>query len=112
MSYTMHPVNASIVERAISRYLIRLLLEAGYMVSVYDGEVTTVRHARDSHTILAAMASTSEDLIRFRNEDGSEKGSFLLIWGNGTDLISDSSVNAATDRIQADMDDIIQAIED
>ena len=108
----MNPATHSIIECTIARHLVRLLLGAGYLVSVYDGGETTVRNSRDYETILAALASTSEDSIRFRNEDGSEKGVFLLIWGNGKDLISDSSDNAATERIQSEMDDIIDAIED
>lgn len=107
MPYILHPIHADFVECTIARELIRILLGCGYLVSVYDGEETTVRDSTDYNKVLEAMGSTDSDLVRFRSADNADRGSFLLIWGNGVDVISDSSVNEATDRVLSGVEDMI-----
>jgi len=83
---------ASTGEAVKARRLIRLALEAGYVVSVQDGEEWTVKQSADRMTILAAMATTGEDRIRFRKATGERIGTAYLIYGNahdGSELIAD-----------------------
>lgn len=81
--------NTSKIERAIARRLIGQMLAAGLVVSVNDGEETTVVKSRDERGILAALATTGEDIVTGHDSAGRRIGFFLLIWGNDEDLISD-----------------------
>lgn len=81
--------NTSKIERAIARRLIGQMLAAGLVVSVNDGEETTVVKSRDERGILAALATTEHDVITGHDSEGRRIGSFVLIWGNDEDLISD-----------------------
>jgi hypothetical protein len=84
-------------ERGVATRLVRAALNAGLTVSVYDGEEWTVGNSRRERAILAALASTGEDTLRFRR-DGENVGSVYLIWGNdptGGELISDHTDNDA-----------------
>lgn len=83
--------------RAIAARLVADALAAGYLVSVRDGLEWTVKQSRNAHTILAAMASTDADTLKFRDAaTGDAIGSVWLIWCNGCDVISDySAPNAA-----------------
>jgi hypothetical protein len=83
-------------EERIARMLIACLLDAGYTVSVYDGEEFALKRSRDADTIIAALASTDHDVLHARDAGGVHRGTVLLIWGNGTDLISDYSVKIET----------------
>jgi hypothetical protein len=84
-------------ERGTATRLVRAALTAGLTVSVYDGEEWTVGNSRRERAILAALASTGEDMLRFRR-NGELIGNAYLIWGNdptGGELISDHTDNDA-----------------
>jgi len=88
-------------ERGVATRLVRAALNAGLTVSVYDGEEWTVGNSRKERAILAALASTGEDTLRFRR-NGENVGSVYLIWGNeesGECLISDHTDNDAMQRL-------------
>ena len=86
-------------ERKTARLLIDLCLARGYAVSVSDGECWTLKRSSDRLAIIAALATTGEDLIRiYPADDLTAKcsGAFLLIWGNffdGSELIADHTDN-------------------
>lgn len=85
------------IERQIAERLIDDVLGSGASVSIFDGEHTTVRRSRDRADILAALGTTDSDVVRIHT--ASAPGTIhhawvLLIWGNGFDLISDSTVTA------------------
>lgn len=83
-------------EARIARKLVKAALDAGYSVSVYDGEEWTVKRAWRLKTVLEALATTGEDTLRIRDEEGTSYGSFYLVWGNaedGSELISDHTDN-------------------
>ncbi|MBA4172818.1 MAG: hypothetical protein C0511_09240 [Hyphomicrobium sp.] len=73
----------------IVRQLIRGALVKGWSVSVYDGEEWTVKQATSLHIVTAALATTDEDVLRFREADGTKIGDVSLIWSNDEDVISD-----------------------
>lgn len=82
--------------------LVNDLIEAGYVLSVYDGEEYTVKRSAVGATVAAALASTGIDnlLVRdsnhFNGPDGLpvRAGVIALVWGNapdGSELVSDWS---------------------
>lgn len=79
------------VEAVLAKRLLDKALKRGWRVSVYDGEEWTVKQSADRQTILDALATTEADTLLFRDADGQKIGRVWLIWGNGEDLISDSS---------------------
>lgn len=88
-------------ERGVATRLVRAALNAGYTVSVYDEEEWTVGNSRKEREILAALAGTETNTLRFRR-NGENLGSMLLIWGNdetGEELIADHTDNAEMDAL-------------
>lgn len=89
MSLTLY---ASPAERRIATALVDALLAQGWSLSVEDGEEWTVKRSRDRAEVLDALATTDLDRLRARDELGAVVGTVLLIWGNGSHLISDYTV--------------------
>lgn len=85
---TEHLPDTNLIERQIAIKLVDGILEAGYTISVNDGEEMTLVKSSDKDAILAAMASTCHDWLIVH---GGEVyiGRVMLVWGNSTDLISD-----------------------
>lgn len=82
---------ASNGEAVQARKIVRLALAAGLSVSVHDGEEWTVNKSTDHMAILAALATTESDTLRFRL-NGKKVGVMLLVWGNaadGSELVAD-----------------------
>ena len=94
---TMNSINDA-TERRIASDLIERILARGYVVSVFDGEAWCLTCSDDAAHIFAALASTGSDHLRVRTKDGAPIGTIVLIWGNGEDLISDTSLG---DEIEA-----------
>lgn len=97
-------------ERTIARKLVKAALDAGYSVSVNDGQEWTVKSAWRLKTVLDALATTGEDTIRICADNPSKTigfhgaGYFYLIWGNaddGSELIADHTDNALCNRLWA-----------
>lgn len=91
-------------ERRVAVRLVRAALDAGYTISVNDGEEWTVKRSTKAKAVLEALATTGEDVIRIRDADGVACGSFYLVWGNaddGSELISDHSDNDACNDLVA-----------
>lgn len=87
------------IETMICNALVTKALAIGYTVSVYDGEEFALKRCADKATIIAALGSTDHDALHFRNADGVKVGVVALIYGNGRDLISDHSDNAAINAL-------------
>ena len=103
------------IERRIVLAIVRELLGAGFALSVYDGEETTVKESVDFNEIKAALFTTHEDwlytnLIPERvkemkeqaKQNGNDPGGIplkphgwvRLVYGNdGWDVLSDYTVN-------------------
>lgn len=83
------------IERCIIQAAIHGLLEAGYYVSVHDGEETAVNKSRNADTIFGETGATDEDyLIAYtrENEKWQRVGMVWLVHGNGYDVVCDYSV--------------------
>jgi len=79
-------------ERKIVRRTIKALLAAGYNLSVYDGEETTVHASTDPKQIIDAMFTTDSDVLRVY-KGGLRAGWVQFIYGNGIDVLSDHTTN-------------------
>ncbi|MCP4896291.1 MAG: hypothetical protein GY906_04890 [bacterium] len=88
-------------ERSAARKLVRTILNAGFVIRVYDSaEFNTDHDLSTEADVLAELATSGDDRVYFR-KPGDERfiGWFWLIWGNGEDLISDYNVNETTEKI-------------
>lgn len=79
------------IERKIATNLIKQALTLGWLVSINDGEETTIEKTIDFDTAFNALATTGEDYLIFHNTNGEKIGTIWLVWGNGEDLITDTS---------------------
>lgn len=88
-------------EAVVARRLVRKALEAGYKLSVSDGEEWTVKGSTNRMQVLEALATTGADTIRVRTADGEKIGDLYLVYQNGPgdELIADYSDNPETDRL-------------
>jgi hypothetical protein len=85
-------------ERGVATRLVRAAINAGFTVSVYDGEEYTVKRSKSEAVILPALASTESDVLVIRDSAGARVGDLCLIWGNdpdGEELIADHTDNDA-----------------
>lgn len=83
------------IEKAIAKATIKALLDAGYVISVDDGEEITVKRSIGSIKILNAMFTTDEDILHVEMPGTLvESGWVKFIYGNdGYDVISDYTTN-------------------
>lgn len=81
---------ASDVEKRIVGKLVRDLIAASYVITVYDGQDDVVVGCVDEERIYKALASTDSDVLRVSKRNSGRGGSFVyLVWGNDRDIISD-----------------------
>jgi hypothetical protein len=90
------------IEKQIVASAIADLLEAGFEITVNDGEEDVLERSTDPEAIAAAMMSTDEDRLYVyyvgtptNNDEGSNhKGWIRFIYGNdGPDVINDYTTN-------------------
>lgn len=94
------------IEQLIARKTLQTLIDAGYLVTVNDGEDDVVKDSNQVEICLAAMFSTDEDFLKvkpdttpgavFKNPPAQPltKGWIRFIYGNdGWDVINDHTVN-------------------
>lgn len=87
------------VEQQIAKFAINSLLEAGFTLSVNDGEDTVLHRSADAPSVFSAMFSTDEDYLiahvpTWNTSDDSDRcGWIRFIYGNdGPDVINDHTV--------------------
>lgn len=85
-------------EKSVVARCIADLLDAGFCLTVYDGEEYAVTDSRDANTVMDAMGTTDEDRIYVRLFPISRKVGFHgwvnFIYGNSaSEVISDNTVN-------------------
>ncbi|SFJ47639.1 hypothetical protein SAMN03159338_1499 [Sphingomonas sp. NFR04] len=96
-------------EGKIARKAAQALLDAGYSVSVYDGEETTVTRSTSIGEIMAAMNTTDDDRLIAFDAEGKRVGFVWFVYGNGgDDVISDyaCSLEAALAPVNAYADSL------
>ncbi len=78
------------VERKIAARCISELLDAGFEITVNDGEEDTVEFSKNPAEIIGAMFTTDEDYLIVSDQTGLHKGWVRFIYGNdGPDVIAD-----------------------
>lgn len=84
-----------LVERRIVKAALDIFLEAGFRISVHDGEEVTLSKSRVRKDIVKAMFTTDEDsLFLYKPDGGARYGWIHFIYGNdGHDVICDYSCN-------------------
>ena len=100
----MNVENRIKIEKQIVRKIIKDALAAGYLITVSDGEDYVVSKSSHGPTIFAAMFTTDEDVLIFRNAESGSKmvGHVYLVYGNdGYDVICDYTANDATEAVLA-----------
>lgn len=94
---TMTPIQQrQAIERQVVRAAVDGLIDAGYVVSVFDGEEYPVKRSRDAEAIMKELFACDEEwLIAGRiDEEGKHHrvGSVYLVYGNdGWDVIADNA---------------------
>jgi hypothetical protein len=68
-------------EKEITERIVRDAIAAGYLLSVNDGEETTVTRSTDFAEITGALATTDDDFLIF-HKDGANLGSIWFVYGN------------------------------
>ena len=87
-------------EMTVARNLVKKAIDAGYKISVYDGEEYPVKKSRNFTEITRALASTDQDILVIRDLDGLRIGRILLVYGNSPEeLIADHTDNEAINAL-------------
>jgi hypothetical protein len=84
--------HASTDEKLIVGRMVTDLLAAGYKLRVYDGEEYATGWTADAATIYSALSSTDMDRLD-ATKDSRTAAWVMLVWGNGTDVISDYTMS-------------------
>ena len=82
------------IEDQIIQATINLFLHDGFVLSVNDGEVTTVNRSTNPLLIFAAMKTTEEDYLLVHKRGESRNGWVRFIYGNGeAEVVNDYTIN-------------------
>ena len=97
----MLPVgNPKQTKDGIFEKLIRAGLDAGYVVSVFNGEDWSVERSRDELEIFAAALLVSDLVkLRFRTMVGKFVGDVVLVFGDDDNVIADWTDNFETNKL-------------
>lgn len=99
---TIRLTYATAGESAMANRIVDAFLAKGYTISVYDGGETTVKRSKDRTVILLALATTGEDTLTVRQQDGTRVGAVTFIYGNaedGSELAADWSAVPLIDEV-------------
>ena len=100
---------ANQIECIIAKRLVRIILENGFEIKIFDGENFAMpQFSSDYNTIIEAMASTDEDIVWIKKPSTNQRRWIRLIYGNGEDLISDYSATFDLDPIIDEINDLRQ----
>ncbi len=97
------------IEDQIIKATITKLLIARYLLSVNDGEETTVRRSRNHDQIFMAMKTTDEDcLLVYDRDSASDIGWVRFIYGNDDNYV----INDYTTNLEPVMVKIMKLIDE
>lgn len=91
------------IEKEIAKLAASGLIDAGFKISVFDGEEITLKPTTNIESILEAMFTTDEDyMFVHASETGERVGFVRFIYGNdGWDVINDYSSSLEYALVQA-----------
>jgi len=90
----LHPsIQARVAgEQQSARGLVVALVQAGYNLSVYDGEEWAIRFSVDVDAVCDELGACDEETLRVRRADRTTIGDIYLVWGNSPEeLVSNYS---------------------
>lgn len=88
------------LERRMASALVKECLRRGFSLTVNNGEDSTVVKSTSYRAVMDALWQTDEEYLMLHDATGKKHGWFFLVYGNdGWDLISDYSMNNATNDI-------------
>jgi hypothetical protein len=93
------------VEKKIASRLVHDILASGSDISVWEGGDYAIKNSTNKEEVMAALGSTGIDYLYM------SYGSILLVWGNGNELISDSSANQLTDNVLVGAENLAKTLE-
>lgn len=106
---------ASEIEKKVVDDLLKVIFAhpSNIHLTVSDGEEMVINEpTRDIEMIKSELCQTECNVLKLWNRPESDQKNFLrkagcyvLIWGNGCDLISDSSMNDLIDEIDSQLKD-------
>ena len=96
-----------ITEISIAKKLVNRILADGHTITVNDGEAVVVTQSTTASEIIKSLQTSEYDSLWLHDADGKYIGSFVLIWGNDEDLISDYSYIEETREY---MDEVFHAV--
>ena len=97
-------------EAAICNKLISAIFKRGYQIRVRDCEMAEVMcdYTTNRADIQKETAATGGTLYDIRKPEGPRLGMFVLIHGNGVDVISDMAWNGKTPEMEAALDEMCE----
>lgn len=86
--------NRIAIEKRIVKAIVTMFLDLGYTISVFDGEVFSVKRSSNKTEILNDCFDTDAVNLKMRDSTGEYVGTVYLVYGNdGFDVVSDYSVS-------------------
>ena len=80
------------IEQQIVEYLINKAINAGYFISIYDGEGYAIKLSNDPLAIINAMRLTDADRVDIVTQSNKYVGYIILVYDNDShDVIHDYS---------------------
>lgn len=80
------------IEQQIVEHIINKAINAGYFISIYDGEGYAIKLSNDPVAIINAMHLTDTDRVDIVTKSNKYVGYIILVYGNdGYDVIHDYS---------------------
>lgn len=100
------------IEEKIVSKLVKVILKAGYVISVFDGEEVPVKRSGKYFEVMKGLFSVDEESIKIRNKAGEYVGFVYFVYGNdGYDVIADYSANEVIEKLMVEVDAYISKLE-
>lgn len=93
------PKHMRAAERPIIEALIRRVLDKGYTISVFDGNVCALGKSKDFEAITAEVNATDITEFLIRDSDARKIGWVIFIHGNDEDVIHDHTDNPEMEEL-------------
>lgn len=99
------------IERRIVSCVVKEALRNKLTISVWEGGAFCLKKSSSYRSVMSAIMSTDSDEFRLRNEAGDIVGWVQFIYGNGADVLTNSSDNELTKRILKPAEDLAESLQ-
>jgi len=87
------------IERRIIGAAVRIILDQGLMITVWDGEEVALSASVNPDDILGVIGDTDITIFNVQKVDGYMHGFIVFIHGNNEDVLSDHSIGIVLENI-------------